>query len=164
MHHKKNKKHAEKVLYSKALPYICQRKRDKTTIQIVLNTNTNQIERNPIMKYTHYVLAGLVGISFTLTGCVSKKDLLACQENNNLLNSQYQTTKEQLAVANSRVTSLEEQLAQAKKDYALLQQSLDKSLTNANQNNISIDKLVSLNAKVTCSLHVFSLVIGEETT
>ena len=34
------------------------------------------------------------------------------------------------------------QLAQAKKDYARLQRSLDKSLTNVSQNNVSIEKLV----------------------
>ncbi|MBP3726376.1 MAG: OmpA family protein [Bacteroidaceae bacterium] len=94
------------------------------------------------MKYTHHLLAALIAVAFTLTGCVSKKQLAECQDNNRALSSQYQTSKEQLAAANARVSSLEEQLAQAKKDYALLQQSLDKSLTNANQNNISIDKLV----------------------
>ena len=105
-------------------------------------TNSQTIKKDIIMKYTHYLLIAMIGFSFTLTGCVSKKELVACQENNSMLTAQYQTTKEQLAVANSRVMSLEEQLAQAKKDYALLQKSLDKSLSNANQNNISIDKLV----------------------
>ena len=77
-----------------------------------------------------------------MTSCVSKKDLVACQDENKSLTQNYMTTKEQLAAANARVTSLEEQLAQAQKDYARLQRSLDKSLTNANQNNVSIEKLV----------------------
>ena len=77
-----------------------------------------------------------------MTSCVSKKELVACQDENKSLTQNYMTTKEQLAAANARVTSLEEQLAQAQKDYARLQRSLDKSLTNANQNNVSIEKLV----------------------
>lgn len=38
--------------------------------------------------------------------------------------------------------SLEDQLERQTKDYAALQQSLDKSLTNAGSNNINISKLV----------------------
>ncbi len=40
------------------------------------------------------------------------------------------------------MTSLEEQLNDQKRAYAKLQNSLDKSLTNASQNNVSIEKLV----------------------
>ena len=83
------------------------------------------------------------------SSCASKKDLENCRlDNQNLqnenkeLNTNYQVVKEQLAGANARVTSLEEQLAQQKRAYAALQRSLDKSLTNANQNNVSIEKLV----------------------
>ena len=54
----------------------------------------------------------------------------------------FQDAKEQLAAATTRVASLEEQLAQAKRDYARLQRTLDLSLTNTSQNNVSIDKLV----------------------
>ena len=86
---------------------------------------------------------------FLASSCASKKDLENCrldnlnlQNENKELNTSYQVTKEQLAAANARVTSLEEQLAQQKKAYIALQKSLDKSLTNANQNNISIEKLV----------------------
>ena len=74
--------------------------------------------------------------------CASKKDLQNCQNENRELTNKYQDSKEQLAASKARVTSLEEQLAQAKKDYAALQGSLDKSLANAGQNNISIEKLV----------------------
>ena len=61
----------------------------------------------------------------------------------------YQSTKDKLAEANAqlaaaqtRVQSLEDQLERQNKDYAALQQSLDKSLTNAGSNNINISKLV----------------------
>ena len=74
--------------------------------------------------------------------CASKKDLENCQNENKELTRNYQDSKEQLAASKARVLSLEDQLAQAKKDYAALQGSLDKSLANAGQNNISIEKLV----------------------
>ena len=74
--------------------------------------------------------------------CASKKDLENCQNENKELTRNYQDSKEQLAASKARVSSLEDQLAQAKNDYAALQGSLDKSLANAGQNNISIEKLV----------------------
>ena len=77
-----------------------------------------------------------------LTSCVSKKDLEACQQENKSLQANYLDTKEKLAVSTARVTSLEDQLKQQEKAYKALQRSLDKSLTNASQNNLSIDKLV----------------------
>ena len=76
------------------------------------------------------------------TSCASKKDLQNCQAENRQLTGEYQDAKQQLAASQARVTSLEEQLKEAKRAYAALQKSLDKSLTNASQNNISIDKLV----------------------
>ena len=84
-----------------------------------------------------------------LTGCASKKELANCQTENKSLTASLQTAKEDLAAKSARVTSLEEQLAaqkralaESKKSYDKLQQTLDKSLTNASQNNISIEKLV----------------------
>ena len=77
-----------------------------------------------------------------LGSCASKKDLENCQNENKELTKNYQDSKEQLAASRARVASLEDQLAQVKKDYAALQGSLDKSLANAGQNNISIEKLV----------------------
>lgn len=77
-----------------------------------------------------------------VTSCASKKELENCQNENRELTTNYQDSKEKLAAANARVASLEDQLAQQKKDYAALQSSLDKSLTNANSNNINISKLV----------------------
>jgi chemotaxis protein MotB len=81
--------------------------------------------------------AGLV-----LTSCGSKKELVNCQTENKSLSESLMAAKEDLAAKNARVTSLEEQLAAQKKAYAALQRSLDKSLTNASQNNVSIEKLV----------------------
>jgi chemotaxis protein MotB len=77
-----------------------------------------------------------------MTSCASKKDLVACQEENKTLQTNYQDTKEQLAASNTRVASLEEQIAELRKTNATLQNSLEKSLSNASQNNVSIEKLV----------------------
>ncbi|MBQ8462579.1 MAG: OmpA family protein [Prevotella sp.] len=81
--------------------------------------------------------------------CASKKELASCRDENKSLTSNLQQTKEDLAGKNARITSLEEQLAAQKralaeqqKAYNKLQESLDKSLSNASQNNISIEKLV----------------------
>ena len=77
-----------------------------------------------------------------MTSCASKKDLVACQEENKALQTNYQNTKEQLAASTTRVASLEEQIAELRKANATLQASLDKSLSNTSQNNVSIEKLV----------------------
>ena len=92
------------------------------------------------MKKTVFMIALVAGVLFT--SCSSKKELLACQEDNKALQTNYQNTKEQLAAANTRVASLQEQLNAVQQTNATLQKSLDKSLTNASQNNISIEKLV----------------------
>ena len=97
---------------------------------------------NMIMKTKKLFILSLAAGAILMTSCVSKKELVACQDENKSLTQNYMSAKEQLAAANSRVSSLEAQLAQAQKDYARLQRSLDKSLTNANQNNVSIEKLV----------------------
>ena len=84
-----------------------------------------------------------------MTSCASKKDLVNCQTENKSLTTSLQSAKEDLAAKNARITSLEEQqkalqkaLKVAEEKYDNLQASLDKSLTNASQNNISIEKLV----------------------
>ena len=77
-----------------------------------------------------------------MSSCASKKDLVACQEENKALQSNYQNTKEQLAASTTRVASLEEQIAELRKSNATLQAALDKSLANTSQNNVSIEKLV----------------------
>ncbi len=95
------------------------------------------------------VILMAIAVSLMMTGCASKKDLENCQTENKSLTESLQTAREDLAAKNSRVASLEEQLtaqkqalAEQKRAYAALQQSLDKSLTNASQNNVSIEKLV----------------------
>ena len=92
----------------------------------------------------------LIAVSaLILSSCGSKKELVACQETNKSLNESLQAAKEDLAAKNARIASLEEQqkgmqqmLKAAEEKYDKLQAALDKSLTNASQNNISIEKLV----------------------
>ena len=90
-----------------------------------------------------------VAVCLLMASCASKKDLVNCQTENKQLQTSYQDTKTALAASQERVASLEDQLSLAreqlqeqKKAYTALQKSLDKSLTNANQNNVSIEKLV----------------------
>ena len=92
------------------------------------------------MKNSVFVIS-LVAVTL-FTGCVSKNDLEACKQENKSLQANYVDTKEKLAASAARVASLEDQLKQQEKAYKALQRSLDKSLTNASQNNVSIDKLV----------------------
>ncbi|MBR4699291.1 MAG: OmpA family protein [Prevotella sp.] len=94
-------------------------------------------------------MIALVAGTLAFSSCAMKKDLENCQNENRELTNSYQDAKEQLAASQSRVTSLEEQLKQQKelleeqkRAYTRLQRSLDKSLSNANQNNVSIEKLV----------------------
>ena len=84
----------------------------------------------------------MAAAAMLISSCASKKDLVACQEENKALQANYTETKEQLAAAKTRVASLEQQLAQQEKATNALQVSLDKSLSNASQNNVSIEKLV----------------------
>ena len=93
------------------------------------------------------MMMAVAGVLFA--SCASKKDLANCQTENKSLTESLQAAKEDLAGKNARIASLEEQIAaqqralsETKKAYTALQSSLDKSLTNASQNNISIEKLV----------------------
>ena len=92
------------------------------------------------MKKSVFMIS--LAAAFLLTSCVAKKDLEACQQENKSLQANYLDTKEKLASATARAASLEQQLKQQEKAYKALQRSLDKSLTNASQNNVSIEKLV----------------------
>lgn len=101
------------------------------------------------MKRTNVAILAVAAGLMIMTGCASKKDLENCRFENKELMGNYQSTKDKLAEANAqlaaaqtRVQSLEDQLERQNKDYAALQQSLDKSLTNAGSNNINISKLV----------------------
>ena len=91
---------------------------------------------------TNTIVIALVGAAVLTTSCASKKELENCQLENQQLTTDYQQSKELLAASQARVTSLEDQLLDQKRAYAKLQNSLDKSLTNASQNNVSIEKLV----------------------
>ena len=102
------------------------------------------------------IFISLAVAAMSMTSCVSKKKLVECQTKGKelmgkykTLNDDFQAAKEELAAAKARSASLQEQLAsqkeqlsQQKKDYQALHSALDKSLTNASQNNISIEKLV----------------------
>ena len=95
------------------------------------------------------VLFMSLAVALMLTSCGSKKELVNCQTENKSLTESLQSAKEDLAAKNARIASLEEQqkgmqqlLKAAEQKYAKLQESLDKSLTNASQNNVSIEKLV----------------------
>ncbi len=94
------------------------------------------------MRKQYFMLAALLLGGLLLSSCASKKALESCQNENKELSQNYQTAKEDLAASRMRVSGLEEQLAEQKKAYADLRSALDKSLTNASQNNVSIDKLV----------------------
>jgi chemotaxis protein MotB len=99
------------------------------------------------MKKSVFMMMAVAGVLFA--SCASKKELANCQTENKSLTESLQAAKEDLAGKNARIASLEEQIAaqqralsETKKAYTALQSSLDKSLTNASQNNISIEKLV----------------------
>ena len=98
------------------------------------------------MKKSVFLIAAA---ALVMSSCGSKKELVECQTTNKTLTENLQAAKEDLAAKNARIASLEEQqkgmqqmLKAAEAKYAKLQESLDKSLTNASQNNVSIEKLV----------------------
>ena len=93
------------------------------------------------MKKSVFMIT-VAAVALSLSSCVAKKELVACQEENKTLQANYIDVKELLAAANARVSGLQEQMKQQQRSTQALQRSLDKSLTNANQNNVSIDKLV----------------------
>ena len=100
-----------------------------------------------MMKKNVIMMALACGL--ILSSCASKKDLENCQTENKSLTENLQAAREDLAAKNARIGALEEQnrgmqqlLKNAEDKYAKLQESLDKSLTNASQNNVSIEKLV----------------------
>lgn len=101
------------------------------------------------MKKRNVLTIAMFAGFLAFSSCASKKDLVNCQNENRELTGNYQTAKEDLAASKARVAALEEQLnaskellKQQKQDYAALQASLDKSLTNAGDNNVNISKLV----------------------
>ena len=91
-----------------------------------------------------------------MSSCVSKKALLDCQKSNEELQKanreltdksgdareQIATLNAQLTASQQAVTGLKSELNSQKQVNASLQNSLDKSLTNASSNNVNISKLV----------------------
>ncbi len=94
------------------------------------------------MRKQYLFLATLLAGGLLLSSCASKKELENCKLENRELSNNYQKAKEDLAASKAQASGLADQLDQQRKAYASLQASLDKSLTNASQNNVSIDKLV----------------------
>ena len=101
------------------------------------------------MKKNTVLFVPLIAAAIMMSSCASKKSLENCQNENKVLSTNYQNTKDkladvqsQLAASKARVSSLQDQLAQARKDYEKLQSSLDKSLTAGSQTNMNISKLV----------------------
>ena len=58
------------------------------------------------------IICSFALVSVMMTSCVSKKELVACQEENKALQANYVETKQQLAASTARVAGLEEQLKQ----------------------------------------------------
>ena len=101
------------------------------------------------MKKDTLLFVPLVAAGLLISSCASKKSLENCQNENKVLSTNFQNTKDklaetqaQLAASKARLASLQDQLAQARKDYEKLQSSLDKSLTAGSQTNLNISKLV----------------------
>lgn len=101
------------------------------------------------MKKNTLLFVPLIAAAIMMSSCASKKSLENCQNENKVLSTNYQNTKDkladvqsQLAASKARVSSLQDQLAQAREDYEKLQSSLDKSLTAGSQTNMNISKLV----------------------
>lgn len=97
----------------------------------------------------NFLYLSLLTIALLMSSCASKKDLENCRNANTALSEKYEKTKDELADAKSdlaaskvRVQSLSDQIAQLKADQARLQESLDKSLSNAGAGNVNISKLV----------------------
>ncbi|MBO9619778.1 MAG: OmpA family protein [Niabella sp.] len=93
-----------------------------------------------------FLPAVIAGAVLLLSGCVSSKKFTSLQNDYSNLNQRYQTSQVDLAASQQRVKSLEEQLEQErannaslKKALAMLQGSLDKSIS---QGNVNISKLV----------------------
>lgn len=86
--------------------------------------------------------AALVVGSMAISSCVSKKELLNCQNENKELSAQYQNSRESLAAANARINSLSDQLKSCQNNNDALAKSLEQSLNNANSSSVNVAKLV----------------------
>ncbi len=93
------------------------------------------------MKKVMFFAALVVG-SMAISSCVSKKELLNCQNENKELSAQYQNSRESLAAANARINSLSDQLKSCQNNNDALAKSLEQSLNNANSSSVNVAKLV----------------------
>ena len=89
-------------------------------------------------KFKVLSLAALAALTLT-TSCVSKKELLACQEENKQMSANYQSVREELAAANAKAIALQRALSDCQRDKSDIQGLLDKSVDG---NNVNISKLV----------------------
>ena len=76
-------------------------------------------------------IAAIVAGTISLSSCVSKKELVKCQNENKELTTQYQNSRESLAAANARISSLLDQLSACKNNNEALQASLSQSLSTS---------------------------------
>ena len=100
------------------------------------------------MKFPKLILALLI-VAVTAQSCVSTKkykeldaNYTQLQNSTRDLSVKYQTSEQQLAVANGRVKSLEDQLASERENVKALQDALNKCLSSSNQGSVNISKLV----------------------
>lgn len=100
------------------------------------------------MKIPKLILPLLI-IAMVAPSCVSTKkykelnaNYTQLQNSTRDLSVKYQTSEQQLAVANGRVKSLEDQLASERANVKVLQDALNKCLNSTNQGSVNISKLV----------------------
>ena len=100
------------------------------------------------MKKTSLILT-LMAAMVLSTGCISKKQFTALQNENAVLKQQGENLRLQLAECNATGKSLEQRLSDEqqrntdlRRDYSRLQRSLDKSIEQNTQGNVNIEKLV----------------------
>lgn len=93
------------------------------------------------MKKIRISLLVAVGVLF-MSSCVSKKQLVDCQTENQQLQSNLQDAKENLASNKATVASLMDQISDLKKANKELQNALGKALDTNSQSGTNISKLV----------------------
>jgi chemotaxis protein MotB len=100
------------------------------------------------MKFPKSILALLI-VAVLTQSCVSTKkykeldaNYTQLQNSTRDLSVKYQTSEQQLAVANGRVKSLEDQLSSERANVKALQDALNKCLSSSNQGSVNISKLV----------------------
>jgi len=101
-----------------------------------------------MMKFPISMLS-LFAVAVLAQSCVSTKkykeldaNYTQLQNSTKDLSVKYQTSEQNLAVANNRVKSLDEQIASEKANAKSLQDALNKCLNSSSQGNVNISKLV----------------------